>query len=572
MNAGTAPAAPPHPTAAPPPGVLSPGPRAVRLALAVLSATLMVLSVPTFDLWPLMWIALVPAIHLAVTAPTGRRAFLEGWLTGAVATTGGFYWIEGLLERFGHMPLVEAVPIMMLLNVYQGLEFALFSWVVHRLGRPGERPIPLVLLAPTAMAGIELVVPQIFPFYLAISQAWQPAIIQIADLTGPVGVTFLLLLANAGIYEAVRAFARGPRATGLSAAPPGKRPRAITLAHRGLRPLLVPAMALLAALAYGAVRIHQIDARWAAAPKARVGIVQANVGIQEKWDPSHAARLLMLHQRESAALAQRGADLVVWPESSYPYALSRTLEHDFPETDPRRVQRGFSTPLVFGSVTLAPGPRELHAGKDRFPYNTALMLNKDGRVVGLFDKVYLLLFGEYIPFYDHIPWFTKLFPEASNFSRGEQPTVFPFEHRGRTYRLGPLICYEDILPAFTRSVARLDPNLLVNITNDAWFGKTSEPYQHLALAVFRSVENRLDMVRAVNTGVSAHIDAAGRVRIATESADPDDRPPPQPVSALAEVALLERGGIYARVGDVFGFLCLVGLAAMAAARARARSV
>lgn len=543
----------------------------LRLALAVLSALLMVLSVPTFDVWPLMWIALVPLLHLAVTAPTGRRAFLEGWLTGSVATTGGFYWIEGLLERFGHMPVIEAVPIMMLLNIYQGLEFALFTWVVHRVGRPGARSIPLVLLAPTAMAAIELIVPQIFPFYLAISQAWQPAIIQIADLTGPVGVTFLLLLVNAGGYEVVRAVARQRRTTDPTAPSSSNgRPPLIAVVWHCVRPLFIPTGVVLAALGYGAVRMRQIDARWTAAPKARVGIVQANVGIQEKWDPAHAARLLMLHQRESAELARKGADLIVWPESSYPYALSRTLARDFPDTDPRRVQRGFSTPLVFGSVTLAPGPRETHAGKDRFPYNSALMLDRQGRVAGLFDKVYLLLFGEYIPFYDHIPWFTQLFPEASNFSRGEEPAVFPFEHQGHTYRLGPLVCYEDILPAFTRSVAKLDPHLLVNITNDAWFGKTSEPYQHLALAVFRSVENRLDMVRAVNTGVSAHIDAVGRVRVATDSADPAERPPP--VAALAEVALLERGGLYARVGDVFGFLCLAGLAAMAAARARARSV
>ena len=121
-----------------------------------------------------------------------------------------------------------------------------------------------------------------------------------------------------------------------------------------------------------------------------------------------------------------------------------------------------------------------------------------------------MLFGEYIPFYDAIPWFTKLFPEASNFNRGNEPG-----HRSRcrsaaaSYRLGPLICYEDILPGFARRVAKLGPNAFINITNDAWFGRTAEPYQHLALAVFRSVEHRLEMVRAVNTGVSAHIDAAG---------------------------------------------------------------
>ena len=128
-----------------------------------------------------------------------------------------------------------------------------------------------------------------------------------------------------------------------------------------------------------------------------------------------------------------------------------------------------------------------------------------------------MLFGEYIPFYDQIPWFTKLFPEASNFSRGSEPASFPLQVGGRDYRLGPLICYEDILPGVRAAGgAGCDPNAFVNITNDAWFGRTAEPYQHLALAVFRSVEHRLEMIRAVNTGVSAHIDAAGRVRAQTD--------------------------------------------------------
>jgi len=137
--------------------------------------------------------------------------------------------------------------------------------------------------------------------------------------------------------------------------------------------------------------------------------------------------------------------------------------------------------------------------------------------------------------------------------------VFPFRLRDRDFRLGPLICYEDILAGFTRKAAALGPNLFVNITNDAWFGKTAEPYQHLALAVFRSVEHRLEMVRAVNTGVSAHVDAAGRVRLAGPAVDPDSQPPPQPTALLADAALMERGGLYAHVGDLFAWLCLATL-------------
>jgi len=286
----------------------------------------------------------------------------------------------------------------------------------------------------------------------------------------------------------------------------------------------------------------------------KTGVVQANVGILEKWDPHEFARLLVTHQTESAALAQAGAELIVWPESSYPYALRRAPDpfaHDLPLDDPRRVRRGFETPLMFGAVT-----RGAH---EKYPYNTALMMNAAGDATGKYDKVFLMLFGEYIPFYDSIPWFTKLFPEASNFSRGSDPASFPLQVGGHEFRLGPLICYEDILPGFARRVARLDPNAFINMTNDAWFGRTAEPVQHLALAVFRSVEHRLEMVRAVNTGVSAHIDAAGRVRAQTESVDPAEPPPRAPMTLLVDLAMLPGGGLYRHIGDLFGFACLGAL-------------
>jgi apolipoprotein N-acyltransferase len=524
------------------------GPLAVRLGLSTLAAILMFLSAPSYNLWPLMWVGLVPQLYVALTSATPRRAFLHGWLIGTIANTVAFWWMRDLLERFGHMPAIEAIPIMMLLTSYQGLEFALLSWgVVHVRRRSG---LPMALVAPLVMVTIELCVPQIFPFYLAISQAWVVPIIQIADLTGPLGVTFLLVAFNGGLYDAFERWRAGGE------------PRL-----RAWRPLGLAAMATGLALGYGLIRVRQIDARTAAAPKAAVGLVQANVGILEKWDPREFARLLDTHQRLSADLAQQGADLIVWPESSYPYALSRELQQDFPPDDGRRVMRGFDRPVLFGAVTRTPGRPRTRA--DRYPYNTALMMDAEGRITGKFDKVFLMLFGEYIPFYDTIPWFTDLFPEASNFNRGSDPAVFPFDLGGRRYGLGPLICYEDILPSFTRRVAALRPNLFVNITNDAWFGRTAEPYQHMALAVFRTVEHRLEMVRAVNTGVSAHIDATGRVRESIPSFDPAAEPRPQPMSLLVHAALLDGGGLYGAIGDLFGYLCLAGLAVILV-RARVR--
>jgi apolipoprotein N-acyltransferase len=522
-------------------------PVAIRVGLSLLSAVLLFLAVPTFGLWPLMWVALVPQLAVALAAPTRKRAFLYGWLTGSVAHAVAFYWMTGLLEKFGHMPAWEALPIVGLLVVYQGLAFGLFSWGVRRLhDRRAQAGWPLAVLAPLVMVAIELVVPQMFPYYLAISVAFVPALIQIADITGPVGVTALLVAASGALLDAYRARDRGWRVAGRNVA-------------------IVAALIVLD-LGYGALRIHQADARRAAAPRVKTGVVQANIGILEKWEPSEFARLLAVHQQQSATLARAGAELLVWPESSYPYALPRAPQafaRDFPIDDQRRVRRGFDTPILFGAVTV--NPLKGSQRRDRYPYNTALMMNGAGDITGSYDKVFLMLFGEYIPFYDAIPWFTDLFPEASNFNRGSEPASFPLEvpgSGGHSYRLGPLICYEDILPSFARRVAKLEPNAFINITNDAWFGRTAEPYQHLALSVFRSVEHRLEMIRAVNTGVSAHVDAAGRVVAQTESVDPAESPPPAPKTLLVDLAMLPGGGLYRHIGDLFGFLSLAALAAL----------
>ena len=255
--------------------------------------------------------------------------------------------------------------------------------------------------------------------------------------------------------------------------------------------------------------------------------MQANVGIIEKWDPRAFARLLAMHQRESAALARAGAELIVWPESSYPYALARAggFTRDFPLDDPRRVRRGFDTPLLFGAVTRARHP----AGPaERYPYNTALMMDARRRRhrharQGLPDavrRVHPVLRPDPLV-HEAVPRGVELQPRPIR--RRSRCTPGP-----RRSKLGPLICYEDILPGFVRRVAKLGPNAFINITNDAWFGRTAEPYQHLALAVFRSVEHRLEMVRAVNTGVSAHIDAAGRVRAQTIRSTPTTSPRRRP--------------------------------------------
>jgi apolipoprotein N-acyltransferase len=181
-------------------------------------------------------------------------------------------------------------------------------------------------------------------------------------------------------------------------------------------------------------------------------------------------------------------------------------------------------------------------------YNTATLLDGQGRVKGMYNKTFLLAFGEYIPFAKYFPQVYDMLPAASEFSPGETIEVFELgEHR-----LGLMICYEDIIPAFGRKVAALDPHVIINVTNDAWFGKTSEPYLHLALATFRTVETRKWLLRSTNTGVSAFVDATGKIVAQTSIYDPE---------AIAYDVPMMTGPptLYVRIGDVVGYLGLLGI-------------
>jgi len=555
------------------------------IALSLLSGVLWFLGCADFDIWPLAWFASVPSLWVIVKAPTRRRAMLYGWITGLVANLGGFYWISSLLVRFAFMPVVVGLLGLLLLAAYQAVVFWLFAWVVRGVRREyGARfgaPMPMALAAPMVMVTFELLVPFIFPWYLAITQAWVTPVIQIAELTGPLGVTALLMAVNGGIYDALTETTR----------------------RRRLLPLAGAAAFLAIALIFGFVRMAQIDEQRAAAPGVLIGVVQGNVGFDQKGHKRRdlAPRQLSELQQLSAKLergeitgvdrfgnpltGKAGADLVLWSESSYPYSLPRWLtdpsrgEADLPLNNTHRVKRDFHVPLIFGAITRN------FDDDDSYPYNTALMIDGDDRFAGRFDKIFLLMFGEYVPGLETFDFIKKIAPRASShFARGKEMVTFPFEHRGERYRLGPMICYEDILPDLGRELAELHPHLLVNLTNDAWFGETSEPWEHMALSVYRSVELRVDLVRAVNTGVSAFIDANGRVYHESYAMDPGikdkgscsgdtscpggyrcdgGRCQPMGADAIFGEAVLMGGAaggghtFYARFGNVFAWLCVL---------------
>lgn len=475
-------------------------------ALATLSAILCPLGFAGFDYWPLAFVAWVPLI-LAIRGQTPKRAALLGWYAGFAMTMIGFYWLVEMLEVFSGFPLPVCVLFAAILCAQKGGRIALCTWLYARASRRGWHP-GLSFLG--AFAVSELIYPLLFPWYYAASMHTVPVMMQTADIGGVILVSVVILACNVAIAELL------------------KKP--IFKAEPDRRMVIGGLAAPLLALAYGAFRLSSVDAEVAAAESIQVGIVQGNSPLKGRRDA------LRKHIAMTKELAPQ-VDLVVWSEA----AASRSFDiNRYERLTKQRITRTLGVPTIVGLVVYERLKREPGSkGRTARYFNTALMADENGDIKGRYDKQFLLMFGEYLPFGDDLPVLYEWSPNSGSFSPGTSLAPLPFRDR----RIATMICYEDIIPSFVNElVDEGSPHLFVNMTNDAWFGDTIEPWQHLALAKFRSIEHRRYMVRATNSGVSAIIDPVGRT--------------PQIGGTFVEqtlkgkVAFLEGSTIYGKTGNL----------------------
>jgi apolipoprotein N-acyltransferase len=471
----------------------------------------------------LAWFALVPILW-AIAGATPRRAFFLGWFAGWVAHCGGFYWITYTLEQFAAAPRPLAIGGVLLLAAANGLIFALWAWATRRLQR--DLGAPLLLAAPAAWAAVEFSVPQLFPNYFAASQYRVPLATQIADLTGVIGVSALLVLANTALFELLAA------ACPVLFPPDARRP----LPRRGLA---IAAALIAAALAYGGWRLAEVERRVAAAPTLRIGLVQVNMGAAGRHDDP--ALWLRRHQEATRRLCRDDADLdlVLWPESACPYRLLG--------------RQGYLPPALLAGAARVPVLMGALFDLDEQLVTSALLLSPKGKILGIYDKQLLIPFGETMPCGERFPFLYDWAPHTANLVPG--PRTEPLTLEG--WRLSVTVCYEDIQFAFFRERVRdagaFGPHLLLNITNDSWYGDSVEPLEHLALATFRAIEHRRALVRCTNTGVSAFVDPAGRLVSETRQW--------QEATLVGDAPLLQGRTLYTLLGDWFGWSALVGVGA-----------
>ena len=493
------------------------GPRGRALA-ALGAGVLLACSVVNFGGRPFPPLALPFAgaiVFLLQDVHSYRRAAWLGWLAGFGCNAVAFYWIVGLLQAFAGFPLVAALPVAGLLWAAQGLTMALgltFAQAARRGGAPLWVAVPLGL---TAAFGAS---PTLFPWNPSASLVEWTTLAQVAELGGAPLLDAVLLFGGAGVYE------------GLLRADGGRR---------WLAPATVALAAFGGALAFGALRLPALAVAVALAPTVRVGVVQPNIGIRDKQDrrlaPAHLRRLRAL----TADLEAQGADVVLWPETAYPYRMGRGMGYE-PEGIHRMRPPGSRVSLLAGTITR---------GGECERWNSVLSVDPTGRVVGVADKVVLLPFGETVPLWHVLPPLRAYF-RCPGLTPGEEPTVLTSAGTG----VGVLNCYEDVLADATREVARRDPRWLANFTNDAWFGDTAEPHLHQLIARVRAIETRRELVRSVNTGVSSHIAADGATVVETGTFEE--------AAFVTEVHLLEGQTLHTLVGDWLTPTALAALMAL----------
>jgi len=494
----------------------------INLFLVVTSGILLFLSFPKFGIGVIAWVALVPLLFALKDAGT-KEGFILGFVTGIISNIGIIYWITYVVVHYGYLSYYLGVFIMLILAAYLSIYVALFaSGLVYFTGKG----IPGIITAPVLWTCLEYGKSHLFTGFpwenLAHSQFLHRTLIQVVDVTGTFGVTFLIVLVNVIIFDALSSKFKGKRVWGEIALGCGL---------------------ILIVSGYGYFRTHQLEEADKTAEAMDVAIIQGNIDQNIKWNPQFQYETISAYKYLSLQKKSSRSGLTVWPETAAPFFfqdVSTRLHGEI--TTVTQISGDW---LLFGSPSYI---RKCDGEEDCVSYlNSAFLLSPQGKINGQYNKVHLVPYGEFVPLRKLFPFINKLVVGVGDFRSGNG--YYPLSMNN--HKLGVLICYEGIFPEAGRTYKQMGADLLVNITNDAWFGNTSAPYQHLSMTVFRAVESRVYVVRSANTGISAIIDPTGRIVSKTELFTR---------TALRDkIKFINHKTFYTTYGDIFIFICMISL-------------
>lgn len=507
--------------------------------LAGVSGVLLALAFPKVDWNILAWVAFIPLLWLT-RGQTLRRAFGLGWLAGMGFYLCTLYWVVDTIGLYSNIPHIIAVgPLLLMcaiLSAYTGV-FAVGLSVCHQSG-PHNSGWSLLVFGPMLWVALEWVRSFFFIGFPWVSLGYSQYnflnLIQFVEYTGVYGLSALVILGNIVLFLAFSRPGRG-------------------------RLLLVLLLIITGLWGWGNWRRSQLAAL-PATHTLHVGIAQGNIAQDQKWDPDYQEVTLARYEQLTRQITQQTVDLVIWPEASVPFFFQSDVTYRGRLLD---LAQDTDTPILFGSPAFRTDKTDLTL------FNRAYLLSPDTTILGHYDKMILTPFGEYIPFQDSVLFFLDKFVEGiGDFAPGTTPTVFslPLKRQRDPHAddeagdddsfetFGVLICYEGVFPDLARRFVHNGARLLINVTNDAWFGETSAPYQHLAMEAMRAVENRVPLVRSANTGISAIMNIDGQIQAQT---------------ALLETTFIADQltwphvtSFYTQHGDWFVTLCVAGTLVM----------
>ena len=477
-------------------------------AAVVASGLLLAAAFPQLNFYPLAWVALVPLLLVM-----RRRPFFAGFCVGAVFFAAVLYWLNIVMTTYGGLQPIFSLLAYLFLVTYLAIYFGLATWLACRLETLLK--LPYLFTLPPLWVALEYLRGWLFTGFpwavIGYSQHDFSLAIQSCDVTGIYGVSLMLVVVNCAVAGVIRAPKSRIAWFGVVATV------AICISHFG----------------YGVWRetqsLEQRD------DQLRVALIQGNIDQAQKWAADKRELSVGRYRDLSLEAMKSHPDLLIWPEAATPFFLQ---EKSKLSAQVQILPKQLRTPLLVGSPSYRPA-----AGGGYQYFNSAFLFSPEGEELGRSDKNHLVPFGEYVPLGNVLGFINKLVSGVGDFSPGE---IQPLPLAGHS--LGVLICYEAIFPELARNYVQHGSDLLVNLTNDAWFGRSSAPWQLLAMTRFRAIENRIWIARVANTGVSALISPAGRVTLAG--------PIFVPLQLVGDVGLGAEATFYTRFGDVFAYICL----------------
>jgi len=452
-----------------------------NILLTISSAILLTLAFPKYDMWILAWVGLIP-LFFVVSRNIRKRVFLWCWFSGSLFYFLTVNWITHTMTQYGGMPLWLSFMVLLLLSVYLGLYTGLFGYLIKLIS--DKTSIPLPVAAPLLWVSLEFLKAHLisgFPWAsLGYSQYKFLHIIQISDITGVYGVSFLIVAVNAALFSLFLL-------------------RKESVLRNRTRIISISSVVFLFALSlcYGYYRLSR-DYN-STDRGVKIAVLQGNIPQNLKWDSSFKRRTVDIYKRLTNEAAVHNPDLVIWPETAAPFFFQEDSQYRDEILD---IASAGHTYLLFGNPAY-----EITDNNVQNMLNSAYLISPDRETLARYDKIHLVPFGEYVPLSKILFFIEKITAGTGDFTPGRDYVVMELPQG----KFGVVICYEVIFPGLVRKFVLNGAEFMATITNDAWFGKTSAPYQHFTMAVFRSVENRIYFARSANTGISGFISPKGEI-------------------------------------------------------------